>query len=103
MKQHPHGRTWGTRRRGTPAPVVLALLATLLALILSACGSNGDGGGGGDSGTIKVMTWAPLESSLTNYPAITEAAKAYGQYINAKGGIAGHKVEVLICDEGGDP
>jgi branched-chain amino acid transport system substrate-binding protein len=101
MKQHPDGRARRTRRR-TTARVGLAFLATILAVSLTACGGSSDGSSGSDS-TIKVMTWAPLKSQLTNYPAIAEAAKAYGKYINAKGGINGHKVQVLICDEGGDP
>lgn len=85
-----------------PARRVIGLVgATVAAVVLSACGGDSGSDSGGD--TIKVMTWAPLESSLTNYPAITEAAKAYGQYINDEGGIGGRKVEVLICDEGGDP
>ena len=85
------------------ARVGFACLATALALALSACGSSDDSASGGANGTIKIMTWAPLKSQLTNYPAIAEAAKAYGSYINDKGGINGHKVEIIICDEGGDP
>lgn len=79
--------------------------ALLLATTVSACGSGTSGSSAsGDSGdTIKVMTWAPLKSQLTNYPAITAAATTYGKYINAKGGIDGKKLEVLTCDEGGTP
>jgi ABC-type branched-subunit amino acid transport system substrate-binding protein len=103
MKQNLDGRALPTRRRGTAARVVSVILAAILAVALSACGGS-NGGSSGDAGsTIKIMTWAPLQTQLTNYPAITEAAKAYGKYINAKGGINGKKVEVLICDEGGDP
>lgn len=100
MKHIPDGRA-RPQRRGASSRVVFAFLATVLAVALSACGSSDDSGS--DSDTIKLMTWAPLESSLTNYPAITEAAKAYEQFINAEGGINGKKVEVLTCDEGGDP
>src|SRR4051794_10811248 len=100
MKQNPDDHARRARRPRTVARVVFACLATVLAVTLSACGSSDDSA---DSGTIKIMTWAPLKSQLTNYPAIAEAAKAYGKYINAKGGINGHKVDVIICDEGGDP
>ncbi|GAC1322585.1 MAG: ABC transporter substrate-binding protein [Mycobacteriales bacterium] len=125
MKQYPEGRIRRTRRRGPAARAVLPFFAVGLALTLSACGSSSSSsgaaasggpssgastsGGGPSSGastggsTITVMTWAPLKSQLTNYPAIAEAAKAYGKYINDKGGINGHKLNVLICDEGGDP
>ena len=102
MKQHPDGHARAGGDRGIAARLVVAFLATFLMIGLSACGGSGDTGGS-DSNTIKVMTWAPLESQLTNYPAIAEAAKTYGDYINAKGGINGHKLEVLTCDEGGDP
>jgi ABC-type branched-subunit amino acid transport system substrate-binding protein len=101
MKQHPDGHAGSGRRRGNAARITAALVATFLVAALSACGGSGDAGS--DSDTIKVMTWAPQESQLTNYPAIIEAAKTYGDYINAKGGIDGRKLEVLTCDEGGDP
>lgn len=99
MKQNPDGHTRRDRRARKAGFVVFACLATILALT----GCSGSSDGASSSGSIKVMTWAPLKSQLTNYPAIAEAAKAYGKYINAKGGINGHKVDVVICDEGGDP
>lgn len=105
MKQHDNRA--GTRgRRRTLVRALGAGCAALLAVAgVSACSSGTSGGnasgGGGD--TIKVMTWAPLKSQLTNYPAITAAAETYGKYINAKGGIDGKKLEVLTCDEGGTP
>jgi ABC-type branched-subunit amino acid transport system substrate-binding protein len=102
MKHITDGPARRGPRRSRAARVVPAFLAAALAVTLSACGSDGDSGSGG-SDTIKVMTWAPLESNLTNYPAITEAAKTYEKYINDKGGINGSKLEVIICDEGGDP
>lgn len=102
MRHIPHrGRSSVARRAG----VVGIAAATL---VLSACGGD-SGGNSGSSGdgeggdTIKVMTWAPLTSQLTNYPAITEAAKTYEQYINAQGGINGKDLEVLTCDERGEP
>jgi ABC-type branched-subunit amino acid transport system substrate-binding protein len=105
MKQrHDQGRL-GERRPRKTHKAGLALIAAL-ALTLSACasGTSGSSGGGSGSGdTIKVMTWAPLESQLTNYPAITASATTYEKYINDKGGINGKKLEVLTCDEGGTP
>jgi ABC-type branched-subunit amino acid transport system substrate-binding protein len=106
MKQHhDRGRVGGRHPRAFRG-AGLALVAAL-ALVLSACASgtsgSGSGGGAASGDTIKVMTWAPLQSQLTNYPAITEAATTYGKYINDKGGINGKKLEVLTCDEGGTP
>lgn len=103
MKLIPGGHVRVSRNHRSAARVV-AILATILAVSLTACSSSDSGGEStGAASTIKVMTWAPLETQLTNYPAITESAKAWGQYINEQGGINGHKVEVITCDEGGDP
>lgn len=74
-----------------------------LALVLAACGGSSSDTASGSKAPIKVMTWAPINSQLTNYPAIKGAAQTYEKYINAKGGIAGHKLQVLFCDEKGDP
>lgn len=105
MKQHHVQGRVGPRRPRLGRKAGLVLVAAL-ALALSACASgtsNSGGGASGSGGTIKVMTWAPLKSQLTNYPAITGAATTYEKYINAKGGINGKKLQVLTCDEGGTP
>jgi ABC-type branched-subunit amino acid transport system substrate-binding protein len=52
---------------------------------------------------IKTMTVTPINWNGPAYPNIADAAKAYEKYINARGGIAGHPLEVEICDEQGDP
>src|SRR3954453_12174371 len=105
MKQHDDQGRVGERRPRTTHKLRLAVFAAL-ALGLSACASGTRGTSAGASGsgdTIKVMTWAPLKSQATNYPAITAAATTYEKYINAKGGINGKKLEVITCDEGGTP
>lgn len=105
MKQHHVQGRVSARRPRLSRKAGLALVAAL-ALGLSACASGTSNSGGdasGSGGTIKVMTWAPLKSQLTNYPAITTSASVYEKYINAKGGINGKKLEVLTCDEGGTP
>lgn len=94
---------WGRRKALGGAIAVAAALA----LALTACsgGANGDGGssGGLEGDPIKVMTWAPINSELTNYPAIEAVAKTYEQWINDNGGIKGRPLELLFCDEKGDP
>ena len=52
---------------------------------------------------IKVMTIAPVNSQLPPYPNIHEAAKIFGEWINARGGINGRPLEVILCDGKGDP
>jgi hypothetical protein len=52
---------------------------------------------------IKVMTVAPVNTNLPPYPNIPAAAQIYGKYINDKGGINGHPLQVITCDDRGDP
>ena len=52
---------------------------------------------------IKVMTVTTLNASGPTYKNIANTAKAYEKYINARGGIAGHPLEVTVCDEQFDP
>ena len=92
-------------------------LATLavLGLLTSACGG---GASTSEEGTdapaesevaaltgepIKVMTVTTINASGQTYQNIADTAKAYEQYINARGGIAGRPLEVTVCDEQFDP
>ena len=52
---------------------------------------------------IKVMTIAPVNTNLPPYPNIPAAAEIYMQYINDRGGIQGRPLEVITCDDQGDP
>jgi branched-chain amino acid transport system substrate-binding protein len=91
----------------------LALLAAL-ALAVSACGRGDDdgGGGGGDSAaadpgitktSIKLGGSYPFSGPASAYRAIGEGAKAYFDYVNAKGGINGRKVEFKMLDDAYEP
>ncbi|MEY2405701.1 MAG: branched-chain amino acid transport system substrate-binding protein [Acidimicrobiaceae bacterium] len=93
----------------------VGVLLTVLALLLAACGSDkkSTAKSAGSSTTaasnapkgapIKVMTIAPVNTQLPPYPNIPAAAKVYAQYINDKGGVAGRPLEVITCDDRGDP
>ena len=52
---------------------------------------------------IKVMVTAPVDTQLPPYPNIPGAAEVYEQYINANGGVAGRPLEVITCDNKGEP
>jgi hypothetical protein len=70
--------------------------------------SSDDGSASSDDGAepmepIKVMTISPVDTNIAPFPNILEAAKVYGQYINDRGGVAGHPLEVITCDGKGDP
>lgn len=52
---------------------------------------------------IKVMTEAPVNSPFLSFPNVPAAAKIYAQWINAHGGIGGHPLQVITCDDRADP
>jgi len=52
---------------------------------------------------IKVMTVTTLNAAGPTYQNIANTAEAYESYINARGGIAGHPLDVTVCDEQFDP
>ncbi|MFD7601224.1 ABC transporter substrate-binding protein [Streptomyces mirabilis] len=58
-------------------------------------------GGSGDD-TITVMTWAPQDTAATNKPGMPAMAEAYARWVNANGGIHGHKLKVLTCNDHND-
>jgi len=63
----------------------------------------GTTGGTPTGDPIKVMTVTTLNAAGPTYQNIANTAKAYEKYINARGGIAGHPLEVTVCDEQFDP
>ncbi|RYJ28036.1 putative lipoprotein [Streptomyces sp. L-9-10] len=48
------------------------------------------------------MTWAPVGTNATNLPGMPAMAKAYARWVNASGGIDGHELRVLTCNERND-
>ena len=81
------------------APTTAAATATT-----GGAASPGTTGGKAPTGTpIKVMTVTTLNAAGPTYANIANTANAYAKYINARGGIAGHPLEVTVCDEQFDP
>jgi ABC-type branched-subunit amino acid transport system substrate-binding protein len=113
----------GARSAWRLSAVVLAVLAS--AVVLAACGGDdSDSGSSSSTGStssetstststpaaakptgepIKVMTTAAVNWNGPSYKNILEVAKMYEKYINDKGGINGHPLDVTVCDEQGDP
>jgi ABC-type branched-subunit amino acid transport system substrate-binding protein len=96
------GRSGASLRRR----FLLALPAALL-LLLAACSSSSSGSGttsgttsGGD---IKVMVIAPFTLAVAPAQANYDAVRIQAQLQNAKGGINGHKIEVIGCDDQSNP
>ncbi len=99
-----------TRTRGLAAASALTLM-----LGLAACGGGGDDGGDGDSAPsqdpdvtftgdpIKVMTLTAFDTDTLNVKSIIDIAEGAVVDINNGGGINGHEVELITCNEGADP
>ncbi|CAI7974553.1 MULTISPECIES: ABC transporter substrate-binding protein [Parafrankia] len=77
------------------------------ALALAACG-GGDGEQGGGTATssgepVKLMIIAPVGTTGANHPEMVAAVRAAARGVNERGGIKGHPVEILHCNEKNDP
>ena len=68
------------------------------ASLLTGCGVL-PGATGGSREPVTVMTWAPDGTRATNMPGMPAMAKAYARWINESGGIDGHELRVLTCNE----
>lgn len=88
--------------------------ASVLLLGLTACGGGDDGKDAfakpkqnadvtfsGDP--IKVMTFTPYDTDTINFKAALDVADGAKVAINNAGGINGHEVVVVPCNEGADP
>ncbi|MGQ4514389.1 ABC transporter substrate-binding protein [Streptomyces sp. DW26H14] len=78
-----------------------ALCATAVGVsVLAGCGALS---GSADKSVITVMTWAPVGTNATNMPGMPGMAKAYARWVDSTGGLAGHKLTVLTCNERNTP
>ncbi|MFJ9816723.1 ABC transporter substrate-binding protein [Streptomyces sp. NPDC101151] len=88
--------------RPVRATVVSAVALAACASLTAGCGAIPGATGGSGDGPIKVMTWAPEKTDATNKPGMPAMARAYEKWINAHGGINGHELEVLTCNDHND-
>ncbi|MFJ2212994.1 ABC transporter substrate-binding protein [Streptomyces sp. NPDC101062] len=72
-----------------------------VATLLSGCGLL-PGDSGGSRPPVTVMTWAPIDTNATNLPGMPAMAQAYARWVNSSGGIGGHELRVLTCNERND-
>jgi ABC-type branched-subunit amino acid transport system substrate-binding protein len=63
---------------------------------LSGCGGDASAD---PSSPITVMTWAPMNGSAGSEPGMPGLAEAIARYFNDNGGVAGHPVKVITCNE----
>ncbi len=101
------------RTRGTSGPrrwisscrtttTVFAACSAVGASLLTGCGVL-PGVAGGSREPITVMTWAPDGTSATNAPGMPALAKAFARWVNANGGLGGHELTVLTCNDHNTP
>lgn len=86
---------------------VMAASASLL-LALTACGNDNEATSESSSdqtftgAPVTVVTIAPVDTAAINQPEIHESAKAAVATINAAGGLGGHEVKLINCNDGND-
>jgi branched-chain amino acid transport system substrate-binding protein len=81
------------------AGIGLAVVATLA----SACGAGSTSGGDGGGDTYKVGALLALTGPYSALgTAEQESVKLFADTVNAKGGINGHKIEIVVADTGSD-
>ncbi|MFF1507917.1 ABC transporter substrate-binding protein [Streptomyces sp. NPDC058326] len=75
-----------------------ATTAATGASLLTGCGVL-PGATGGSREPVTVMTWAPDQTRATNMPGMPAMAQTFARWVNSQGGIDGHELRVLTCNE----
>jgi branched-chain amino acid transport system substrate-binding protein len=88
-------------------PALLAVIVVLAAGCGRGSSSGGSGGTASDPGitanSIKLGGSYPFSGPASAYGTIGVSAKAYFDWLNAKGGINGRKIEFTTLDDGYEP
>ncbi|MGW0699572.1 ABC transporter substrate-binding protein [Streptomyces sp. NPDC002867] len=98
----------GWRRSSTPRPSKTRRRAACTSAVaagmflVAGCGVL-PGEAGGSREPVTVMTFAPEDTKATNMPGMMAMAKAYERWADARGGIDGHDLRVITCNEGNTP
>src|SRR5688500_14202168 len=106
---NPTGEIMNKARLLHRASSVLAVAA-----LLAACGDDDSTDTAAEADTpettasftgepVHVGLIVPTETAGANFPEVIAAVEAATMAINERGGIAGHEVEVVYCNEGDDP
>lgn len=82
-------------------------VAGICAVGLAACGSSGNsastGSGGSAATPIKLMVMGPTQAPQFSDPEMPVGAQVAADQINARGGVNGHKISIVVCDDQNDP
>ncbi|GAA1432205.1 ABC transporter substrate-binding protein [Streptomyces thermospinosisporus] len=88
-------------RPGRGRALAAGALAACVPLI-TGCGIVPGATQGAGDGPVTVMTWAPENTGANDKPGMPALARAYGRWVNARGGIGGRELRVLTCNERND-
>jgi branched-chain amino acid transport system substrate-binding protein len=89
----------------------LPALLTVLVVLATGCGRGSSGGGSGGTASdpgitassIKLGGSYPFSGPASAYGTIGASAKAYFDWLNAKGGVNGRKIDFVALDDGYEP
>lgn len=101
-------------RLSRPRNLLITIVAASSLAVLAACGGASTAGPAAPAGSsspvtaptgspIKTMTISAVDWNGPTYEDIQIVGKLYAQWINDRGGINGHPLDVLTCDDKGDP
>src|SRR4051794_33800396 len=80
--------------------LVLAVVLCASAIIAAGCGSDDNGGGGGGGGPVKIGASLPLTGEFSEPgKAAKQGYEVWRETVNAKGGLDGRKVQLIIKDD----
>ncbi|MCX5341711.1 ABC transporter substrate-binding protein [Streptomyces atratus] len=92
----------GRRRLTSPRPYkLLTSTAAVGALLVTGCGAL-PGASGDSREPLTVVTWAPDGTTgpdAVNMAGMTAMARTYARWANSSGGLDGHKLRLVTCDE----
>ncbi|MFF1925636.1 ABC transporter substrate-binding protein [Streptomyces sp. NPDC058221] len=80
---------------------LLTGVVTAGALLMTGCGVL-PGASGDSREPLTVVTWAPSGASgpdAANMAGMTAMAQTYARWVNGEGGLDGHELRVVTCDE----
>jgi ABC-type branched-subunit amino acid transport system substrate-binding protein len=104
----PRNSFWSKRRSRLARLRALGAVTVAAALTgaVAGCGSSSSSGGTGTGSSgqshspISIMASIPLNSTVVELPGIQEAITAAVDKTNATGGLDGHPVKLIMCDNG---
>jgi ABC-type branched-subunit amino acid transport system substrate-binding protein len=78
--------------------------AVVAGVAVAACGSSSSGSrSAASSSPVKIMAMGQIQAATFSMPGIKVGAEAAVNRLNAAGGIDGHKIDLISCNDNGNP